>query len=273
MVAIELKDSEFLEIREHMKRHFGISMGDEKRTLVFSRLRPLLREKGFQNFTQLIDFIKADKTGEATVALTNRLTTNHTFFMREAEHFDYLRERVFPWIERTFGHEKDLRLWCAASSSGEEAYTLQMLASDYFEGKPGWNLEILATDISENVLAQASHGIYSNESLSTLPKDWLKKYFNKYDGSNMIVKDEVKQRITFRKFNLMETKMPFKRKFQVIFCRNVMIYFDADTRAAICDRLGKALEKDGYLFLGHSESISNMNLGFKYMQPAVYQVV
>ncbi|MCL2235685.1 MAG: protein-glutamate O-methyltransferase CheR [Defluviitaleaceae bacterium] len=255
-----------------MKRHFGISMGDEKRTLVFSRLRPMLREKGFSNFTQLIDFIKSDKSGEATVALTNRLTTNHTFFMREAEHFDLLKSRVFPWVERTFGHEKDLRLWCAASSSGEEAYTLQMLAMDYFENKPGWNLEILATDISEKVLAQASHGIYSNESLSTMPKEWLKKYFKTYDGSNMIARDEVKQNLTFRKFNLMEEKMPFKRKFQVIFCRNVMIYFDADTRAAICSRFNKITEDGGYLFLGHSESISNMNLGFQYVQPAVYKV-
>lgn len=255
-----------------MKLHFGISLGDEKRTLVFSRLRPLLREKGFDNFTQLIDFIKSDKSGEAMVALTNRLTTNHTFFMREAEHFDLLMEKVFPWIEENFAHEKDLRLWCAASSSGEEPYTLQMLAMDYFENKPGWDTEILATDISEKVLAQASHGIYSNESLSTVPQEWLKKYFKKYDNSNMIARDEVKERITFRRFNLVEKNMPFKRKFQVIFCRNVMIYFDMDTRTEICQRFSKILEKDGFLFLGHSESLSSAGLPYRYVRPAVYQV-
>ncbi|MCL2350767.1 MAG: protein-glutamate O-methyltransferase CheR [Defluviitaleaceae bacterium] len=246
-------------------------MGDEKRTLVYSRLRPLLREKGFTQFSDFIQYVKTDKTGEAAVILTNRLTTNHTFFMREAEHFDFLKDIVFPWIEKDHGREKDLRLWCAASSSGEEPYTLQMLAQDYFESRQGWDTEILATDISEKVLTQASLGIYSNESLQVMPEAWLKNYFRKYDSCNMAVKDNIKKFMTFRKFNLMEEKMPFKRPFHAIFCRNVMIYFDNQTREAIVNRLYKVLEKGGYLFIGHSESLSNIDSKFEYVRPAVYR--
>jgi chemotaxis protein methyltransferase CheR len=270
-VPIELKDREFKEIREYVRRNFGISMGEEKRTLVYSRLRPILRDKGFAGFEDFMEYVRTDKTGDARALLANRLTTNHTFFMREPEHFELLKHVVFPWIERDFGHERDLRLWSAGCSSGEEAYTLQMLAMDYFENKQGWNLEILATDISEKVLGQAHQGIYTKESMATMPEAWLKKYFSPYDGANMIVKEHVKRNITFRRYNLMEEKMPFKKPFHVIFCRNVMIYFDGPTREAMARRFQKALVKGGYLFIGHSESLSNMDVGLGYVRPAVYK--
>jgi len=269
--AVELKDREFKQIRDYIKEHYGISLGEEKRTLVFSRLRPLLKQKGIADFTEYFNYLVSDRTGEAAVVFINRLTTNHTFFMREPEHFDYLQRTTFPWIEREFGKGRDLRLWCAACSSGEESYTLQMTAQDYFEGKQGWDTEILATDISEKVLQQATLGIYSNESLKSMPDQWLKKYFKRYDNNNMVVRDEIKKLITYRKFNLMEEKLPFKKKFQVIFCRNVMIYFDNNTREALVNRFYNALEKDGYLFIGHSESLSNVKSNFKYVMPAVYK--
>ena len=266
---MELKQHEFKRIRDYIKEHYGIALGDEKSTLVFSRLRPLLKQKGFEDFSEYIDYLINDKTGEAAVVFINRLTTNHTFFMRESEHIDFLRNTAFPWVESKFG--RDLRLWCAGCSSGEEAYTLQMAAKDYFEGKHGWDIEILATDISERVLQQATLGIYSNESLGSMPSHWLKKYFKPYDGNNMVVRDEIKNLVTYRKFNLMEEKLPFKKKFQIIFCRNVMIYFDNNTREALINRFYNALEKDGYLFIGHSESLSNVKSNFKYVMPAVYK--
>ncbi|MCL2573388.1 MAG: protein-glutamate O-methyltransferase CheR [Defluviitaleaceae bacterium] len=268
---MELKEREFNQIREYIKEHYGISLGDEKSTLVFSRLRPLLKQKGFGDFSEYINYLKNDKSGEAAVVFINRLTTNHTFFMREPEHIDFLRANVFPWIEDKHGKARDLRLWCAGCSSGEEAYTLQMAAQDYFDGKQGWDTEILATDISERVLQQATLGIYSNESLKTMPDDWLKKYFKRYDNDNMVARDELKKHITYRKFNLMEENLPFKKKFHVIFCRNVMIYFDNNTREALVNRYYNALENDGYLFIGHSESLSNVKSNFKYVMPAVYK--
>jgi len=268
---VELKEHEFKQIREYIKENYGISLGDEKSTLVFSRLRPLLRQKGFEDFSQYIKYLKSDKTGEAAVVFINRLTTNHTFFMREPEHISFLLDVAFPWIEDKFGAERDLRLWCAGCSSGEEAYTLQMATQHYFEGKQSWNTEILATDISEKVLHQATLGIYSNESVKTVPQDWLKKHFKRYDNDNMIAREEIKKLITFRKFNLIEEHLPFKKSFQVIFCRNVMIYFDNNTREALVNRFYNALEKDGYLFIGHSESLSNVRSNFKYIMPAVYR--
>ena len=268
---IELKDKEFQEIRDYIRRNFGISMGDEKRTLVFSRLRPIVRDKGFTDFSGFMDWVREDKSGDAKTLLANRLTTNHTFFWREPEHFEMLRDIIFPWIEKTYAHERDLRLWCAACSSGEEAYTLQILAQEYFENKQGWNLEILATDISEKVLAQSYQGIYSKDSLSVLPEPWLKKYFKPYDATNMIVNDSVKKNVTFRKYNLIEDSHKFKKPFQVIFCRNVMIYFDNPTREGIAKRFATMMAPGGHLFIGHSESLSNMNVGLKYVKPAVYK--
>ncbi|MCL2753114.1 MAG: protein-glutamate O-methyltransferase CheR [Defluviitaleaceae bacterium] len=268
---MDLKDSEFRQIRDYLKENFGISMADEKRTLVYSRLRPLLRERGFESFQDFIDYVKTDKTGEASIIMANRLTTNHTFFMRESEHFDLLKKEALPWVVENFGAEKDLRMWCCASSSGEEPYTLQMVVQDFFANTTGWNTEILATDISEKVLLQASYGIYSNESLGVMPEEWLKKYFSKYDNDNMVVKDDIKRLMTFRKYNLMEEKMPFKRKFHIIFCRNVMIYFDNNTREQMAKRFYNVLEPGGWLFIGHSESLSNSDVGLKYIQPAVYR--
>jgi len=270
-VYLELTIKEFNQIREYLKQNYGISMGDEKRMLVFSRLRSTLNQKGFNDFSQYFDYLVRDKTGEAAVVFINKLTTNHTFFMREAEHIEFLSNKALPWIENQFGASKDLRLWCAGCSSGEEAYTLQMAVQDHFANKPGWNLEILATDISERVLQQAWHGIYSVESLKAMPPDWVKKYFRKYDEDNMVVTDEIKKLMTFRKFNLNEINFPFKKKFQVIFCRNVMIYFDNPTREALVNRFHSVLEDGGYLFIGHSESLSNINTPFNYVMPAAYR--
>jgi len=269
--GIELHDKEFQEIRDYVFKNFGISMGSEKRTLVYSRLRPIIKEKNFNGFSDFLEWVRADRTSEAKTLMANRLTTNHTFFWREPEHFEMLRDVVFPWIEKNFDHERDLRLWCAACSSGEEAYTLQILAQEYFEKKQGWNLEILATDISEKVLYQSYQGAYSKESLSALPEEWLRKYFSPYDSEHMIAKESLKRNITFRKYNLIEGAANFKKPFQVIFCRNVMIYFDNPTREGIAKRFSAMLEKGGYLFIGHSESLSNMNVGLQYVKPAVYR--
>jgi len=268
---MELNQKEFELLREYIKSNYGINMGDEKKTLVYSRLRSLLKKLNFDDFASYYQYLINDKSGEAAAVFINKITTNHTFFMRESEHFEYLTQTVLPWVEKKFANTKDLRLWCAACSSGEEAYTLQMVVQEYFTTKSGWNLEILATDISEKVLQQASVGIYSKDSVQTLPKEWYNKYFKVYDEDNVIVSDSLKKHITFRKFNLMQQSMPFKKPMQVIFCRNVMIYFDATTREALVNRLYSIIESDGYFFIGHSESLSNINTKFNYIKPAIYK--
>ena len=267
----DITEKEFDKIRAHVKELFGINLGDEKRSLVYSRLRGVLQEQGLTDFSEYYKYLKNDKTGKATTVFIDKITTNHTFFMRESDHFDIFRDKALPFIKEEYGKQKDLRLWCAACSSGEESYTLQMIVQDFFKNDPGWNIEMLATDISTTVLDKAVHGVYSNESVSTLPKDWQQKYFKPHETGTSIVVDSVKNKITYRKFNLMEDKFPFKKKFQIIFCRNVMIYFDAETRDTLVSKFYDLTEPGGYLFIGHSESLNHTGTKFKYISPATYR--
>jgi len=267
----EITDKEFNTIRTYIKDTFGISLSDEKKSLIYSRLRTVLQDLSIDNFTDYYHYLVKDKTGQAAIKFIDKVTTNHTFFMRETDHFNYLRDKVLPYIEETYKNN-DLRLWCAGSSSGEEAYTLKFIVEDHFsKSKSKWNTEILATDISTQVLDKAVHGVYSNESVGTLPEVWRKRYFDRYDDEHSIVKQEVKNGITYRKFNLMEEKFPFKKPFQVIFCRNVMIYFDNPTRDTLVKKFYDLTEPGGYLFIGHSESLNHTGTKYKYVMPALYR--
>ena len=267
----ELSTAEFNRIRDFIKANYGISLSDEKKTLVYSRLRTTLMDQGFASFSDYFDHLIRDKSGESIVRFVDKITTNHTFFMREADHFDYLRDTVLPYISEKYKNQRDFRLWCCASSSGEEPVTLQMLAQDHFK-KTGdkWDTQILATDISTNVLDKAVYGRYATEGVQSLPKQWQLDYFKKVDHQFSETQSIIRQNIIYRKFNLMET-IPFSRKMQVIFCRNVMIYFDAGVRESVVKKLYDATEPGGYLFIGHSESLNNTNSAYKYIKPAIYR--
>lgn len=267
----DLTTAEFNRIRDYIKANYGISLSDEKKTLVYSRLRTTLVEQGFKNFSDYFDFLINDRTGESVVRFVDKITTNHTFFMRESDHFDYLRDVVLPFIADRFKSQKDFRLWCCASSSGEEPVTLQMIALDFFK-KTGdkWDTQILATDISTQVLDKCVYGRYSNEGVASLPKTWQNDYFKRVDAHFSETAPIIRQNIVYRKFNLMD-RIPFTKKFQVIFCRNVMIYFDAATREAVVNKLYDVTEPGGYLFIGHSESLNNVKSPYKYIKPAVYR--
>lgn len=268
-----ITDREFELIRNYIKNNYGIHLGEEKKSLIYSRLRGVLMEKGFENFTQYYDYLIADKSGQAAIVFIDKMTTNHTFFMREVEHFYYFRDTVLPYLKENV-KDRDLRIWCAGCSSGEEAYTLQMFLTDYFKtNQKVWNTELLATDISTSVLTKAMRGVYTNNQIKPLSDEWKRNYFEKYDDNNSIVKKEIKRNITYRKFNLMETRFPFKKKFHVIFCRNVMIYFDNKTRNELVSRFYNASEKGAYLFIGHSESLNNTKTKYEYVMPAVYRKV
>ena len=266
-----ISDKEFELIRDYIKSRYGINLGEEKKSLIYSRLRSVLVEKGFEDFTEYYNYLIKDKTGQAAIVFIDRMTTNHTFFMREVEHFYYFRDTVLPYLKENVTNG-DLRVWCAGCSSGEESYTLEMLMTDFFKGSnKGWNTELLATDISTTILSKAMRGIYTNQQIEPLDENWKKNYFKKYDDNNVIVDDMIKRNVTYRKFNLMETKFPFRKKFHVIFCRNVMIYFDNATREALVNRFYDCSEEGAYLFIGHSESLNNTNTKYKYVMPAVYR--
>ena len=268
---LSLSDQEFATIKEYVKKNYGINLSNDKKSLVYSRLRTTVAELGLDSFGDYYDLLSGDESGKTADEFINKISTNHTFFMREKEHFDFLAEKVLPEIEAR-SLENDMRIWCTACSSGEESYTLQILLQEYFKDKR-WNTQMLASDVSKKVLGIAHNGVYSAESLQVMPKDWIKTYFEPYERDFYRTKDSVKKEILYRKINLMDENLDrmFTKKFHVIFCRNVMIYFDEATRDKLVSKFYNMIEPGGYLFIGHSERIDSVRVPFKFVMPAVYK--
>ncbi|MFB9327332.1 CheR family methyltransferase [Paenibacillus aurantiacus] len=269
MVAIT--DKEFKQLSEYVKQQFGIHLKEEKRPLVISRLQQVLSEKRLASFTEFMNEVVSDRTGRSAKLLVDKITTNHTFFMREVDHFQHFKNEVLPYLARTV-KDKDLRIWSAGCSSGEEPYTLAMIMDEFFgTEKPAWNTKLLATDISGRVLDIAQKGIYNTEAVEAVPPAWRSRYFQQLDSHRTMVKPEIQREIIFRKFNLMEPAFPFKRKFHVIFCRNVMIYFDGPTKNELIAKYYEMTEPGGYLYIGHSESLDRESTRYQYIKPALYR--
>lgn len=269
MLGITTK--EFCQLAAYIKANYGIHLKDEKRALVTGRLHNVLRQNNFRDFSEYYEYLLSDKTGNAAATLINKITTNHTFFMREVDHFNYFKEKALPYF-RGRVKDKDLRIWSAGCSSGEEPYTLAMIIDEFFGNeKMWWDAKVLATDISSNVLEEAKKGIYKKEEISTLPARWMLNYFEKIDNEKFVLVDRIRNEVIYRKFNLMDSTFPFKRQFHVIFCRNVMIYFDAPTKCELVNKFYDSLEYGGYLFIGHSESLNRDETNFNYVMPAVYR--
>ncbi len=270
---ISISDKEFRLLSEFIQKNYGIHLKKEKQTLLTGRLHKVLSELGFNNFTDYYNYLITDKSGKAIAEFVDKITTNHTFFMREPDHFVYFRDQVLPYLKSTI-KGNDLRIWCAASSTGEEPYTLAMIIKDFFERDfMAWDTKLLATDISQAALETAKKGIYPNERTIDLPNIWKTKYFNKIDANNMVVKEQIKNEVIYRRFNLVDDVFPFRKKFHVIFCRNVMIYFDNKTKETLINKMYDLLEDGGYLFIGHSESLNRETTPFKYIRPAVYRKI
>ena len=261
-------------MRALIYERFGINLTEQKRSLLVSRLQSLLKRSDFASFGQYYQHLANEPGEQALGALVDHITTNHTFFNREKAHFEYFSKVALPQVAerlRQLGR-RDLRIWCAGCSSGEEPYMLLMLMLEYFGSEyKQWDAGILATDISRRALDKAERGIYNEEQVAAVPAELRNKYFRRTPDKNWEIAAQVRQEATFRRFNLMNAAFPFKRPFQIIFCRNVMIYFDQKTRDGLTTRFHQCLEPKGYFFIGHSESLSR-DLGmFNYQQPAVYQ--
>ncbi|MCB2183630.1 MAG: chemotaxis protein CheR [Desulfobulbaceae bacterium] len=272
MMAIT--DDEFARLRGLVYDRFGINLTKEKRSLLVGRLQKLLKATGFTSFKSYYDYLSTDKTGKALDELINRVSTNYSYFYREEAHFDFFKKNALPAIikKQTRLNSKDIRIWTAGCSTGEEPYMLVMLMMEYLGiNYNGWNGGVLATDISNTVLEVAGKGIYPEDRTSKVPAGLKKKYFICRDNSQNEVVDRVKKEVTLRRFNLMNKEFPFKRPFHMIFCRNVMIYFDKPTRDALILRFHRYLEPGGYFFIGHSETIGRDQDLFKYIMPACYQ--
>ncbi|KIH78202.1 MCP methyltransferase, CheR-type [Geoalkalibacter ferrihydriticus] len=271
---MSISDEEFELLRRLIKSRFGINLTDQKKSLVVGRLQKLLRSTGFQSFRAYYEYLTDGKNESALSELINRISTNHTYFNREKAHFDYFQQVALPAVTENLKrrNSRDLRIWCAGCSSGEEAYTLQMLMLEYFGGDYGrWDAGILATDISERVLSIADQGIYAQERVMQLPETLQRKYFRRLpDGSSQVI-ESVRKEVTFRRFNLMNRQFPFKKPFDIIFCRNVMIYFDQPTREELVGKFHQLTVPGGYLFIGHSETLGRNHSLYRYVMPAVFQ--
>lgn len=270
---ISITDKEFSKLSDYIKLNYGIYLKPEKKALVTGRLNNVLDQGGFNNFTDYFNYVVSDKSGRAVITLIDKITTNHTFFMRESDHFFYFRDEVLPYFASTIKNN-DLRVWCAACSTGEESYTLAMLIDEFFGNNKGsWDTKVLATDISEKVLAIAKEGKYQKEAVALLPSYWKLNYFKKNEIENYIITEKIKNEVIYRKMNLMDQSFPFKKKLHVIFCRNVMIYFDEKTKIDLVNKFYDNMEYGGYLFIGHSESLNRDSTKFKYIRPSVYRKV
>lgn len=204
-------------------------------------------------------------------AMLNKLTTNYTYFLREEAHFKYLWDVILPDLEKKHARDKVLSIWSAGCSSGEEPYTISMYLKEYFGVHASqWDTRILATDISQKILSTAVTASYSEESLSSLPPNWKQKYFTPAGNNNYSVAPAIKKNVIFKTFNLMNA-ITFKKKFDLIFCRNVMIYFDQSTKDALVRRFYNATVPGGHLFIGHSEGLTKSTCPYDYVQPAIYR--
>ncbi len=270
---MDITEAEFQRLVKFMYDNFGINLS-AKKVLVQGRLGNMLRERGFTNYNDYIDTVLKDTTGAEVTTILNKLTTNHTFFMREPEHYTFLKETILPYMVETCSKDHVLRIWSAACSSGEECYTTAMLMDQYFGAeKAKWDTRILATDISQSVISKAKAGIYQEDGMKGLSNDWKARYFNNLGNGKYEICQGIKDEVIFKTFNLMDP-MPDKYKmkpFDLIFCRNVMIYFDQPTKQALVNRFYDVVKPGGYFFIGHAESVNRADTQFDYIKPAIYR--
>ncbi len=272
--SYDITDKEFELFRNMIYRETGIDLSERKKRLVIARLSKRLRALELNSFTDYYNYLQEGRNADTElVLLINRITTNKTDFFREMHHFDYLKHELLPKIISAGEHggSRTLRIWSAGCSSGEEPYSIAMTVLDSFSKTRGWDIKILATDLDTEVLTKASQGVYNTQTVAPVPADYISRYFRR-SGSDYEVTPEIKNLIYFRKLNFMNP-FPMKRPFDIIFCRNVIIYFDAKTKQELMTKFHNQLKDQGHMFIGHSESLMHMKDKFRYIKNTIYQKV
>lgn len=268
---------EFHQLRDLIFNETGISMSDSKHSLVGSRLAKRVRALRLNSYEDYLRYLRHEGDAGEMQEMINCITTNKTDFFREAHHFEFLRETILPELVKKTkrGDRRKIRIWCAASSRGHEPYTIAMTLRDFFERQSGWDIRILASDIDTQVLDIASQGVYTLPEVEVVPDDYKRRFLLKGTGRNQgicKVRPEVRELITFRQINLNKRPWPIHTKFDVIFCRNVMIYFNRTTQNQILQAMAPCLEPHGYLMLGHSENICQQETPFTPIGGTIYRL-
>lgn len=265
---MQLSNEDFLRLAKIIKTTYGLDLF-QKKYLVESRLTNYVLDCGFEDFGEYLETVYADRSGIEMTNIINRLTTNFTYFMRESEHFTHFSEKFLTEAEQR-AKDKELRIWSAGCSYGNEPYNLAICLEEYFGSHHKlWDSKILATDISFNALRMAKRGVFTEKSVSELPEELRQRYFICLPNGTYQVRDEIRNNVVFKYHNLMEP-ISFKDKFDLIVCRNVMIYFDEPTKKRLIKRFFDATDEGGYLYIGHAENLPK-DSGYEYVQPAVFR--
>ncbi|HEV2694321.1 MAG TPA: CheR family methyltransferase [Verrucomicrobiae bacterium] len=267
-------NEDFQFLRDLIYERSRINLGPEKRVLITSRLAKRLRELHLNDYSEYCDLLRSPAGEQELTFLIDRISTNHTHFFRELKHFEFLEKKFLPaWQTNPASRGETLRVWSAASSTGEEPYTIAIHLAEHLAAAAAGAWQIEATDISTRVLAVAQQGIYDAERLAGVSPEQVRRYFQKGVGERegkFRVKAELRERVRFHHLNLLQPPYPFPQPFHLIFCRNVMIYFDRPTQEALVAQLTDWLVPGGHLLVGHSESLGNIKHCLKLVQPAVY---
>jgi len=272
--AASLSRREFTRLSSFIYEQCGITMPEAKKTLLEGRLQKRLQTLGMKSFEEYENYLFSPEGNRLEVVqMIDLVTTNKTDFFREAEHFEYLTERVLPEWCRICGGRR-LMVWSAGCSSGQEPYTLAMVLSEFAAGRPGFDFQILATDISTRVLEKAINAVYPEELLNPVPQSLKKKYLlRSKDRSSKVVRivPELRRKVTFRRLNFLEGDFGLREPLDIIFCRNVIIYFDRQTQERLLQRFYGHMRADAHIFMGHSETLSGFNVPLVSVYPTVYR--
>jgi chemotaxis protein methyltransferase CheR len=269
----EFTERDFTCIRELVARYSGISLSDAKRDLVYGRLKPRLRSLSINTFSEYCEYLESGNDNGELTMFVNAITTNLTAFFREQHHFEYLSNSIIPELMAQKRPGKRFRIWSAGCSTGEEPYSIAITLQETIADIDNWDIKILATDIDSNVINKARQGVYPSDRVDKVDKHRLQKWFlkGKDDNNGMVcVRNNVKSLVTFQVLNLMES-WPMKGEFDLIFCRNVVIYFNKDTQRQLFGRMAEITRPGGYLMIGHSESLHNVSDIYKPLGKTIYR--
>jgi chemotaxis protein methyltransferase CheR len=273
----QLTPDEFDKLSKFIYKESGIKMPDVKKVMLQSRLQKRLRELNLTSFKDYIEYVfSKEGLNNEIIHMLDVVSTNKTDFFREPVHFDFLTQNVLPEFYEQKTASRTLKVWSAGCSSGEEPYTIAIVLAEFAQKNPGFDFSIIGTDISTQILQKAVDAIYKEDRVSIIPLDIKKKYFLKSkDRANPVVKVEpnLRKKVRFGRLNFMDSYYDLNESFDVVFCRNVLIYFDRETQERVIQKLCTKLKPDGYFFLGHSESIMNMQVPLKQVKPTVFKRV
>lgn len=275
--SLSLSDANFRKLAKYIESELGIRMPDTKRVMLESRLQKRVRHFGFPGFGEYVDYVFSPEGRDSElINMIDAVTTNKTDFFREADHFDYLIETIVPEARRRFGAglSRPLSIWSAGCSTGEEPYTIAMVLEECREKDPRFSYRIFASDLSSQVLEKAQAGIYDEAKAAVVPMSFKKKYMlrSRAPGSALVrMKPELRARLSFARINFMDERYPIDETFDVVFCRNVIIYFERKTQELILGRLCNHVRESGWLILGHSETLTGMDVPLKSVAPTIYE--